>query len=139
MFYCFINDFKYFVYVEQDCLIHGEGIIEKAIDNMLNNSDPYTRYYDEQDVEMARINAAGQYGGIGAKTKIIDNKLFITEPYENAPADKAGIKAGDEITKINDITVDKNTIKEALFLLNGTPNSKVNIESQPLTVLRVSL
>ncbi len=103
-------------------------LTEKAIDNMLNNLDPYTRYYDEQDVEMARINAAGQYGGIGAKTKIIDDKLIITEPYENAPADKVGIKAGDEVIQINDIKVDKNTVKEALFLLNGTPNSKVNIQ-----------
>ena len=103
-------------------------LTEKAIDNMLKNLDPYTRYYDEQGVEMARINAAGQYGGIGAAIKIIDNKLVITEPYKNAPADKAEIKAGDEIIKINDISVDENNLKDAAFLLNGTPSTKVSIQ-----------
>ena len=103
-------------------------LTERAIDNMLKNLDPYTRYYDEQGVEEARINAAGQYGGIGAKIVIINHKLMITEPYEKAPADKAGIKAGDEIIQINGIHIDTNNLKEASFLLNGTPDSKVAIQ-----------
>jgi carboxyl-terminal processing protease len=80
-------------------------LTENAIGNMLEGLDPYTRYYDEQGVESARINAAGQYGGIGATTKIISDKIIIIEPFENAPADKAGIIAGDEIIMINNILV----------------------------------
>jgi len=104
------------------------ALTENAIDNMLKDLDPYTRYYDEQGVEKARINAAGAYGGIGASTKIIDNKLIVIEPYENAPADKAGIKAGDEIIQINDITINEATVKDAILLLNGTLNSAVTIQ-----------
>jgi len=100
-------------------------LTETAIDNMLEKLDPYTRYYDEQGVESARINAAGKHGGIGASTKIIDDKLIVIEPYEGLSADKAGIKAGDEIVKINDVEVTKSTLKNVLPLLNGTPDSKI--------------
>jgi len=100
-------------------------LTENAIDNMLKDLDPYTQYYDEQGVEKARINAAGEYGGIGAATKIINGKLIITEPYEDAPADKAGIKAGDEIVEINNISIDQTSVEGAIFLLNGTLNSTV--------------
>ena len=103
-------------------------LTDTAIENMLQGLDPYTRYYDEQGVEKARINAAGEYGGIGAEIKIIEQKLVITEPYEKAPADLAGIKAGDEIIKINDISLEETTPEDAALLLNGAPNSKVTLE-----------
>ena len=102
-------------------------LTDAAIENMLQGLDPYTRYYDEQGVEKARINAAGEYGGIGAETKIIEKKLIIIEPYEKAPADLAGIKAGDEIIKINDISLEETAPEDALYLLNGAPNSKVTL------------
>ena len=47
----------------------------------------------------------GQYGGIGAAVREIKNKVIITEPYENSPAMKSGLKAGDVISQINDVTV----------------------------------
>ena len=99
-----------------------------AINKMLNNLDPYTRFYDEQGVEKARINAAGEYGGIGAEINIINNKLVVVEPYENSPADKAGIKAGDEIIKINDIIIGDTQVEDAALLLNGTPNSQFTVQ-----------
>jgi len=103
-------------------------LTENAIDNMLKELDPYTRYYDEQGVEKARINAAGEYGGIGAATKIINDKLIVVEPYENAPADKVGIKAGDEIIQINDVIIKEMPLEDAVLLLNGIPNSKINLQ-----------
>ncbi|MCB0472982.1 MAG: S41 family peptidase, partial [Flavobacteriaceae bacterium] len=103
-------------------------LTDTAIANMLKDLDPYTQYYDEQGVEKARINAAGEFGGIGADAAIIDKKLIITEPYEKGPADKAGLKAGDEILKINDISVDENTLEDAPSLLNGTPGSEVTVQ-----------
>jgi carboxyl-terminal processing protease len=99
-----------------------------AIDKMLNNLDPYTKFYDEQGVEKARINAAGEYGGIGAAIKIVNDKLIVIEPYQNAPADKAGIKAGDEIIKINDVLIEETQAEDAALLLNGTPNSKFTLQ-----------
>ncbi|QCX37013.1 S41 family peptidase [Aureibaculum algae] len=103
-------------------------LTEAAIDHMLNELDPYTRFYDEQGVEKARINAASDNGGIGASTKIIDNKLYIAEAYEDAAADKAGLKTGDQIIKINELALSKIPAIDAMSMLNGNPNSKVSLE-----------
>ena len=103
-------------------------LTETAIDNMLKELDPYTQFYDEQGVEKARIDAAGDHGGIGAETQIIDKKLIIVEPYEGLSADKAGLKSGDEIIMINDVNVQENAIEDAFFLLDGTPKSTVKLQ-----------
>jgi carboxyl-terminal processing protease len=103
-------------------------LTDAAINKMLQDLDPYTRFYDEQGVENARINAMGEYGGIGAVSSYIDDKLIITEPYEGAPADKAGIKAGDEIIKVNDVLVSDYKNNAVATLLQGIPNTIVKIE-----------
>ena len=101
-------------------------LMDTAIKGMLNDLDPYTRFLNEQDVEAARINNTGDYTGIGAKVKTLKDKLLIIEPYKDYPADKAGLKAGDEIVKVENINI--NDFKEnAGDLLNGAPGSKVNI------------
>lgn len=103
-------------------------LTETAIDNMLKKLDPYTQFYDEQGVEKARINAASHNAGIGARTKIIDDKLFIAELYEGAMADKAGLKAGDEIQKINEIDLNTIPVSDAVLMLNGNPDSEVILQ-----------
>jgi carboxyl-terminal processing protease len=80
-------------------------LMDTAIKNMLEDLDPYTTFLNEQDVESYRINNAGEYSGIGALVRSYDDKLLIVEPYKDYPADKAGLKAGDEILKIGDIEV----------------------------------
>ena len=101
-------------------------LMDTAIKSMLSDLDPYTRYMNEQDVEAARINNTGDYTGIGARVRTLKNKLVIIEPYKDYPADKAGLKAGDEIIKINTISV--TDFKEnAGDLLKGTPGSKVEV------------
>lgn len=101
-------------------------LMNTAIKSMLNDLDPYTVFMNEQDVEAARINNTGDYTGIGASVKTLKDKLLIIEPYKDYPADKAGLKAGDEIIKVGDILV--STFKEnAGDLLRGASGSKVNV------------
>ena len=88
------------------------SLTENAIDNMLKDLDPYTKYYDEQGVEDVKIISNGEYSGIGAATRLLDNKLIIVELYIDMPAEKAGIIIGDEIVKINDVIVKENNNKE---------------------------
>lgn len=98
-----------------------------AIKNMLAELDPYTVYFNEQDVLKFKINNTGEYTGIGAVITRKEGKLIIKEPYKNYPADKAGLKAGDEIFQIGDINL--NDYKEDVSqLLNGGKNSKVDIK-----------
>ena len=101
-------------------------LMDTAIKSMLNDLDPYTRFLNEQDVEAARINNTGDYIGIGATVKTLKDKLIIIEPFKDYPADKAGLKAGDEIIKIEDINI-KDFKENAGDLLKGTSGSKVNV------------
>ena len=73
-------------------------LMDTAIKSMLDDLDPYTQFYNEQDVEASRINNDGDYTGIGAKVLTLKDKLVIIEPYKGYAADKTGLKAGDEIT-----------------------------------------
>ncbi len=101
-------------------------LMDTAIKSMLDDLDPYTKYWNEQDVEAARIRNSGEYTGIGAIVKTIKDKIIIIEPYKGYPADKAGLKAGDEIIKIGDINV-IDFKDDAGELLKGAPNSKIDI------------
>lgn len=101
-------------------------LMDTAINAMLEDLDPYTHYWNEQEVQAARINNAGEYTGIGATVGIRENKIIIVEPYKDYPADKAGLKAGDEIIKIGNIKV-ADYAEDAGELLKGAPNSKVEL------------
>ncbi len=108
--------------------VNPAKLSNKAISSMLESLDPYTRYYDEQGVEDARIAATGEYGGIGVVTRYKNNNLTIRELLKNSPAEKAGMKPGDKILKINDIEVRDFDETGVAALLNGLPNTKVNLQ-----------
>ena len=101
-------------------------LMDTAIKSMLKDLDPYTRFLNEQDVEAARINNTGDYTGVGARIKILKDKLIILEPYKDYPADKAGLKAGDEIIKVDGDFV-KDYKDNAGDLLKGAPESNVTV------------
>ena len=125
-------------------------LMDKSIKGMLASLDPYTVYFNEQDVVKFKINNTGEYTGIGAVITRKNDKLIIREPYKNFPADKAGLKAGDEVIQIGDILLSdfkddasqlfrgaKNTKIEVKFLRQGKPNTaqivldEVEIKSVP--------
>ncbi|WP_422858170.1 S41 family peptidase [Flagellimonas sp. S174] len=101
-------------------------LMDSAIKNMLDELDPYTSFLNEQDVEAFRINNAGEYSGIGALVRSYESKLLIIEPYEGYPADKAGLKAGDEIIKIGETLV-SDFDDNASELLKGANGTSVDI------------
>lgn len=101
-------------------------LMDTAIKSMLQDLDPYTNFYNEQDVEESRINNTGDYTGIGASVLTLKDKLVIIEPYKGFPADKAGLKAGDEIIKVdNTVVADFND--DAGNLLQGTAGTSVTV------------
>lgn len=102
-------------------------LMDKAIKSMLADLDPYTNYFNEQDVVKYKINNTGEYTGIGAMITRKEDKLIIKEPYKGFPADKAGLKAGDAIIQIGDIVLaDFND--DASQLLKGAKNTKIDIK-----------
>ena len=101
-------------------------LMDSAIKNMLEELDPYTVFLNEQDVEAYKINNAGEYSGIGALVRSYEDRLVIVEPYKGYPADRAGLKAGDEIVTIGDISV-ADFKDDAAELLKGANNSSVSV------------
>lgn len=102
-------------------------LMDKAIKSMLADLDPYTNYFNEQDVVKFKINNTGEYTGIGAVITRKEGKLIIKEPYKNFPADKAGLKAGDEIIQIGDVNL-IDFKDDASQLLKGAKNTKIDIK-----------
>jgi len=102
------------------------NLMDKAIKGMLASLDPYTVYFNEQDVVKFKINNTGEYTGIGATVTRKEDKLIIREPYKNFPADKAGLKAGDEIIQIGDILL-SDFKDDASQLFRGAKNTKVEV------------
>src|SRR5690349_4768580 len=77
--------------------VDPEKLIRKGIDGMLQSLDPYTDYIPEDEMESFRISTTGQYAGIGALIGIVNKRAVVTEPYKGFPANRAGIRVGDEI------------------------------------------
>ena len=102
------------------------ALMQESVKQMLKDLDPYTTYMNEQDVEKARINQSGAYVGIGATINTTKNKLVVVEVYKDLPADKVGLKAGDEIIRIDDVSVSDLEGSATLFL-NGKKNTTVKL------------
>lgn len=102
-------------------------LMDKGIKSMLGSLDPYTVYFNEQDVVNFKINNTGEYTGIGAMIARKKDRLIVREPYKNYPADKAGLKAGDEIIQIGDVLI-ADFKDDASQLLKGTKNTKIKVK-----------
>ena len=98
-----------------------------AIDAMLKELDPYTVYYHESNIEDYRLMTTGQYGGIGALIKKVDDYTFISEPYEANPAQKSGLMAGDKILEIDGKTMFKKTTDQVSDALKGPKGTVVKV------------
>jgi len=100
----------------------------RALKNTLKDFDPYTNYYNEQDVEAAKIRREGEYGGIGASINYSNNQPLIVSVYKGYAADKAGLKSGDIIKKIDNQVLQELEREDVSGLLLGIPDSKISIE-----------
>ncbi len=102
-------------------------LMDKAIKSMLADLDPYTNYFNEQDVLKFKINNTGEYTGMGAMITRKEDKLIVKEPYKGFPADKAGLKAGDEIIQIGDVVL-ADFKDDASQLTKGAKGTKIDIK-----------
>ena len=102
-------------------------LMKTGIDAMLKSLDPYTTYIPESEIEDFKFMTTGQYGGIGAVITQRNSYVFISEPYEGFPAQKAGLIAGDKILKIDGVSAKDKTTEEVSKALKGEPNTEVKL------------
>ena len=96
-----------------------------AIDAMLASMDPYTNYYAESDMEDVKMQVLGQYGGIGSLIHQEGANIYVAEPYEGLPADKAGLKIGDRILAVNGESTEGKNNAEVSAAMRGQAGTKV--------------
>lgn len=102
-------------------------LMKTGIDAMLESLDPYTNFIPEDDIEDAKFMTTGQYGGIGALIRTKEDYIVISEPYEDAPAAKAGLMAGDVILEVEGKSTKSKSTSDVVKFLKGTPNTPVKI------------
>lgn len=107
--------------------LNSGDLVKTAIDAMLAKLDPYTVYYPESDMENVKMQLLGQYGGIGSLIHKQNNHIMISEPYENLPAHKAGLKAGDIILKIDGESCEGKTTSQVSERLRGQAGSTIEL------------
>lgn len=107
-------------------------LMKKGIDDMLESLDPYTNYIPESEIEDYRYMTTGQYGGIGALIRQQGDYVVVSEPYEGFPAQKADLRAGDRILKINDIDTKGKKTEDISKYLKGQASTtlKLTIERE---------
>lgn len=105
--------------------LNSGDLVKTAIDAMLAKLDPYTVYYPESDMENVKMQLFGQYGGIGSLIHKQKDHVFISEPYENLPAHKSGLKAGDIILSIDGESCIGKTTSEVSERLRGQAGTTI--------------
>lgn len=113
------------LYVDE---VQAGELMKKGIDGMLESLDPYTVYYPESEIEDYKLMTTGQYGGIGARIRKIEDQHIIRELFEGAPSVKAGLKVGDVILEVDGKVINKESSFDLSKLLKGNPGTEVNLK-----------
>ncbi|TLD81948.1 S41 family peptidase [Helicobacter sp. MIT 05-5293] len=115
-----------------------DEIVDKSIDGLLSNLDAHSNFLNKKKFDDLRANTEGEFGGIGITVGLKDGALTIIAPVDDTPGDKAGLKSGDVIIKVNDQSTIDMSIDDAVNLMRGAPRTKVELtiirkgESKPL-------
>lgn len=92
-------------------------------------TDKYSRYISKEDFESYKISTSGNYAGIGAKTSVDpdDYLIYVVSAYENSPAVKAGLTAGDKIIKVNGTSVGYDNYADAIDMIRGKEGTSITL------------
>ena len=102
-------------------------LMKKGIDAMLESLDPYTNYIPESEIEDYRFMTTGQYGGIGALIRQKGDYVVVSDPYDGYPAQKADLRAGDEILEIDGKSTKGKKTDEVSKILKGQPKTQIKL------------
>jgi len=107
--------------------IDPDKLIKAGLDNMLKTLDPYTVYYPESESDEFTFMTTGKYGGIGSLVRNNGDFTIISEVYKDFPADKAGIKAGDLLKKVDGVSLKGLSTDKVSDKLKGKPGTDISL------------
>ena len=117
-----------------------EELMDKALDGMMKNLDAHSNFLTAKDYKRLTVQTKGEFGGLGITVGMKDGALTVIAPIDGTPADKAGLKAGDIILKIDEKSTLGMTIDEAVSLMRGKVGDPIDLaivrkgESKPLDI-----
>jgi carboxyl-terminal processing protease len=123
-------------YVED---VEDKKLITEAISGMLTGLDPHSAYLDADAFKELQVGTQGEFGGLGLEVGTEDGFVRVVSPIEGTPAERAGVKAGDLIIKIDDKATKGMALNDAVKLMRGKPKTSITLtvsrkgENKPLT------
>jgi len=120
--------------------VNTTDLITKALKGLMSNLDAHSVYMDAKSFNDLSVQTKGEFGGLGIVVGMRDGALTVIAPIDDTPADRAGVKAGDIILKINSQATIGMSIDEAVKLMRGKPKTKIELtlirkgESKPIIV-----
>ena len=107
--------------------IDDKTLITHAISGMLSNLDPHSTYLDPDAYKDLQVGTQGKFGGLGIEVGMEDGLVKVVSPIEDSPADRAGIKSGDLIFKLDDTLVKGLTLSDAVKRMRGKPKTQIKL------------
>ncbi len=120
--------------------VADKKMLENAIRGMLSGLDPHSTYLDKEQYKELRVGTTGQFGGLGIEVGMEDGFIKVISPIDDTPAQRAGIKPGDLIIRIDEKPVKGMGLGQAVKLMRGEPGSEIELtlvregEEQPLNI-----
>ncbi|KGI55341.1 peptidase S41 [Campylobacter sp. MIT 97-5078] len=102
-------------------------LIDKSLSGLLSNLDAHSSFLNEKEFQDLKIQTSGEFGGLGISVGMKDGALSVIAPIEGTPADRAGIKAGDVILRIDGEATLGMSLNDAVDKMRGKPKSTINI------------
>ena len=107
--------------------IEDKTLINNAISGMLSNLDPHSTYLDVDAYKDLQVSTQGEFGGLGIEVAMEDGLVKVVSPIEDTPADRAGVKTGDLIFKLDDTLVKGMTLSDAVKRMRGKPKTQIKL------------
>jgi carboxyl-terminal processing protease len=105
--------------------VSDKKLLEDAVRGMLSGLDPHSAYLVPEEYQELKEGTTGQFGGLGIEVTMENGFIKVVSPIDDTPAQKAGIKAGDLIIKLDEIPVKGMSLTDAVKKMRGEPGSKI--------------